>query len=210
MEENNFQPQPSVSVVENMMPPQPVRQGGKKSGKWIPVVILLLIAIGVVGWFLLKGGSEVASTPTPTPFVEETLPVETVAPSPSVSPAVDKTDVKVEILNGTGIAGEAALLQKELKALGYTNLSVGNSSQQDVTSTKVTFSSNLPESVVSEVTAKLKEMYKSVDVKTTTSNKDAIQIVTGLRKGQTLPAATTAASATPKASASPSPSPTTL
>lgn len=195
--------QQSVSVVENVAPPQPMREK-KKAGKWIPIIVLLLLVGAAGGWFFIASQkSKEQPTPSPVPFVE---PAATEAPEPTATPkAVDKKSIKIQVLNGTGTPGEAAYLQGVLKSLGYSNITVGNSTQQDVTTTKVVFSTSLSKEVTQEITDKLKETYKSVEIKTSSTDKDFdIEITTGLRKNQT---ARPASTATPKVSGSPTGTP---
>lgn len=176
-----------------------VGQTKKSGGPKTLLVLGVLILIGILGFVVFKNASNKAQ-PEATPL-ETITPVETAVPSPTASskPA-DKAKVKIQVQNGTGIPGEAAYLQTQLKTLGYTNITVGNASTQDATVTTVTFSKTLASDSVDEITKKLKELYREVDVKTSsTATIDAV-IVTGLRKGAT---AKPSASATPKASATP-------
>ncbi len=208
MEEQYQNPEPDISVITNQVPPQPIKKN--KSGmKWLLIVILLLLIAGVAGFFLTQSQTSEEET-SPTPFVEETTP----QPEPTEEPKpVDKKDISIEVQNGTGVAGEAGFLQKELQKLGYKEIKVGNAETQDATTTTATFSSDTGDSVKEEITTMLKSIYKSVEVKTSSSLKNSdILIVTGSRKGVTAsstPKASTSpkptASATPKPSASPSP-----
>lgn len=185
----------------------------QKGGKGKTLLILGILAlIGVLGYFIFKSASSKVTEPSPTP-AQTLVPVESPSPTATAKPA-DKSKVKIEIQNGTGITGEAAYLQTQLKNLGYTNISVGNASSQNAASTIVTFSKSLASEIVDEITKKLKELYKEVEVKTSSSASMDALIVTGLRKGATAkPSATPTAkaSATPTATststASPTPSP---
>ena len=151
----------------------------------------------------------------PEPTSSSTLtPVEMLSPSASsTAKPADKSKVKIQIQNGTGITGEAAFLQTQLKTLGYTTVTVGNASSQDQTVTTVTFAKSLSSDSVDELTKKLKELYKEVEVKTVATSTNDVVIITGLRKGATVkPSATptlkTSASPTVKASSTPTPTPT--
>jgi len=173
----------------------------KQINKRIFVVLGIFLVVGVAGWFIFKGSKSPSSTnPTPTPPTKGVSTVSTPTPAP-----VDKSEIEIEVLNGTGIAREASFLQGKLRDLDYTEIETGNAEDQDEseTVTKVTFSSSVAEEVVDEITEELEEIYKDVDVRTSRSLEVDIQIITGLRKGQTAPSPTP----TPEASPSPSPSP---
>lgn len=171
----------------------------KKNWKWLIVLILFLVVIGGVTFFVFKS-SRSASSPeeSPTPDTSSLTNVATPAPTstPSSTPS-DKTQIKIQILNGTGIAGEAGYLSDQLKKLSYTNLTPGNAPTQNATNTEVIFSSSVGSDVVTEITSKLKELYTNVTTNNSTLNSFDVQITTGLRKGQTsAPAATTSSSPT--------------
>ncbi len=188
---------PSVSF-----PTMPAsRKPNSSTGKVILIVSVLAI-VGVLGFFVFRGLRS-GGNPSPTP--ESVVEGTAATPEPTATPSIDKSKVKIEIQNGTGISGEAAYLQDRLRSLGYTNIKVGNATSQDNTTTTVTFAKTTPQAVVDEITAKLQELYKKVETKTSTTLKTDVLIVTGLQKG-----ATPKPSATPtvKPSASPSGSPT--
>ncbi len=180
------------------------RSSSKKNWKWLLVLILFLLVIGGVTFFVFKSSKSSSLDQSPTP--EATIgSVESPSPTPVATPA-DKSKVNIQVLNGTGIAGEAGLLVDQLKQLGYTNVTAGNATTQNATDTQVTFATTVGQDVVAEITGKLQSMYTNV----TTSNSSLptgidIQITTGLRKGQT---AAPAATATPTATDTPSASPT--
>ncbi len=191
---------------------EPKKSGGAKT----LLIVGVLILVGILGFVIYKSASnkseEVLSEPTPFENLNNTTQNDTVStPVPSTAPAtVDKTKVKIQVQNGTGITGEAAYLQTLLKGMGYTNITVGNSTQQNLTATQVSFASTLSSDVVTEITAKLNSIYQTVTTTTSASTAHDVVITTGLRKGATpKPLATPKPSATPtpKPSATPSPTP---
>ncbi len=171
----------------------------KRNWKWLVILILFLVVIGGVTFFVFKSSKSSSDLgDTSSPVATSELTVNSPVPSPTATPA-DKTSFKVQVLNGTGISGEASLLVGKLKEWGYTNTTSGNATDQSATTTIVTFSSSVPQSVVDDLTAKLKGYYKSVTASTQTLSDSDIRVVTGLREGQTTQ---------PAATATPSPSPT--
>jgi len=185
---------------------------GKKSFALVLMIISLLLVGGGVFYFLgQKSSGEAGASPTPEVTfggVEE----ETPAPIESASPApVDKTEISIEVQNGTGIPKEASYVQGLLRDLGYEKVEVGNSEKQDYTNTEVTFSSKLSSTAVSEITGLLEKTYKTVKTSTSSTIKSDVIIITGLRKGATPKASstpTTVASSTPKASTTSTATPT--
>ena len=201
-QETSF-PQGQSSGVSFPTVNQPKKSGGAKT----LLIVGILILVGILGFVIYKSASKSANTITtePTPFDNLTAPstqdqsVSIATPEPTSTPAasVKKADIKVQVQNGTGIAGEAAYLQTQLEGLGYTNIKVGNAATSGATDTTVTFSSSLDSGVVSEITQKLKSIYQNVTTTNSTTVTFDVVVVTGLRKG-----------ATPIASSTPSPSPT--
>lgn len=192
---------------------EPKKSGGAKT----LLIIGILILVGILGFVIYKSATKESDNEpeAETTFDNLTTPstdttVQTFTPSPTSTPQavkVDKTKVQIQVQNGTGITGDAAYLQTQLSAIGYTNVKVGNS-EATVTSTTVTFATSLDSSVVSEITQKLNSLYQTVSTKTSTSSTFDVVIVTGLRKGVTpKPNATGTPSASVRPSATPSVSP---
>lgn len=192
----------------------PKKSGGPKT----LLIIGILVLVGILGFVIYKSASKKDTTVSdqPTPFYNLTAPDNTTqgpttaatatpAPVATAKPA-DKGAISITIQNGTGISGEAAYLQTQLKNLGYTNVKTGNASSTGATSTTVTFSSAVSAAIVSEITQELNSLYQTVATQNSSTLSSGVLIVTGLKKGAT-PKPSTAASATPKASASPSASP---
>ena len=101
-----------------------------------------------------------------------------VSPSPASSSAQEKKDIKVEVLNGTGISGQAAQVKTLLEGLGYTNITLGNSqtiTQDTLLETTASFSGTLKD----EITNSLKKDFSSVKLKDLQDQSFDVLIVTG-------------------------------
>jgi len=207
-QETNQTPEP----VEEEKTPEvgfPMAQP-KPKGRINKLVIFALVLLLLVGGgiFLFSRGSKEQNTGiSPTPTVEglsgpTSTPTETATPSP-----VDKSDVSIEIQNGTGITGEAAYLQGILKSMGYSDIKVANADADNHETTTVTFAKSLSSGVVDEITKKLESTYKDVETKTSSTQKTDVVIVTGLKKGAT-PKPTATATPTPTKTVTPTATPT--
>ncbi len=211
--ENQTQEAPQVSspVSSGVSFPTINNEPKKSGGAKTLLVVGILVLVGILGFVIYKSAAKNSETPivdaTPYENLTDTVPTEpTASASPSATPkAADKADIKIQVQNGTGITGEAAYLETQLKGLGYTDITVGNSAKQDLTATQVSFGSSVDSTIVSEITTKLKALYQSVTTTTSASTTYDIVIVTGLRKGAT---AKPSASPTSSPSSSPSASPT--
>jgi hypothetical protein len=193
-----------------------VNQTPKSGGPKTILIAGVLILIAVLGFVIYKSATKNSEgTPEATPDgLVGTLeqPVAESTPSATSTPKASAREaVSIIIQNGTGITGEAAYLQTQLKNLGYSDIKVSNASSQDATTTTVTFSKDLASDIVTEITKKLNELYQKVTTSTSSSATTDVVIVTGLRKGATAkPSSTPAATSTgtPKPSSSPTASPT--
>jgi len=197
--QGNSQPQ------ENKVSFPTVGEQKKNGGAKTLLIVGILVLIGVLGYVIYKSASggdneEVLSEPTPYEnMAAEEEPTVSPSTTPVASPSakIDKEKIKIQIQNGTGITGEAAYLQNLLKDLGYTNITVGNSSTQNATDTEVSFSSSLSSEVSTEINTKLTSVYQSVEKTSSTSTSYDVIIITGLRKGATVkPTATSTATPT--------------
>ena len=178
----------------------------KKSGVAGPlaVVLVLLLLVGGVFFFMKSRSAGDEANPEPT-IQEPTITEQTSSPSPTSS--VNKSEIKIKVLNGTGTAGEASLLKDKLAAVGYTDVESGNASRQDYTDAQVSFGSDVAQGVQDEITTILKGTYKGVKETSGVSSGFDVEVITGLRAGQTAkPSASATPTGTPKPSVSPSPS----
>lgn len=210
MAENNQDQTTSQETQESAPTPDvgfpiPQAKPKPKMNKWILIVLGLLILGGVGVYLFTRGKAGEELTPTPT---IEGIETSTPAPTPTATPA-DKTKISIEVQNGTGITGEAAYLQGQLRSLGYTDIKAGNAESQDASDTIVTFAKSVSQSVQDEIVKKLGDLYKKVQVKTSSTQKVSVLVVTGLRKGAT-PKPSASPTASPKASPSASPTSTPI
>ncbi|OGM21626.1 hypothetical protein A2714_00690 [Candidatus Woesebacteria bacterium RIFCSPHIGHO2_01_FULL_38_9] len=163
----------------------------KKSPLKIIIILIILAGLGFGAWYVFKGraSTEESSEVSPTPTTKLT-------PTPTEVP-IERENVKIQVLNGTGLSGAAGNLKKELEELGYSKLDVGNASPQNFKVTQVVFSDTVLESVKDEIQEKLEEIYQDVEAKEGDAGNHDIQISTGYPKGYT-PSPTPKVTSTPK------------
>lgn len=190
---------PSVGFPSQRQP----QKGNKRKVLFIILGVIIVLAILGSIWFVLSDSQE-EITPTPTPFVDSLTNFDEFENTePEETEEIKRDEITIKVLNGTGISGEASYLQGKLGALGYSDIETGNATSQDNEATSVTFPDSLSKTAVEEITKELESIYEEVETDTS-SSATKVEIITGLRKGQTpKPSAT----ATPKASATPTPTP---
>lgn len=113
------------------------------------------------------------SSPTPT-VVAEITPSEELAKSATV-----------QVLNGTGIAGQAAKASNIIKEIGFEDVKTGNADTQDAKNTTVVFSSKIPKGVQKKIITELEKTFSKVVSKTSSGSADFdIVITTGKYSSQ--------------------------
>lgn len=160
----------------------------------IAVIVLLLLLVGGLIFWKAKGSKKDLVTPTPTPTEQVTLPptsTPTATPTVSVAPVKETTPtlspkqkVKIEVLNGTGVTGEASYLKTKLVNAGFATIDTGNASTTSAEAkTAVTYYSTFPVAMKIDLTTLLSDLYMLVAATNSaeSSKYDAI-IVTGKRK----------------------------
>lgn len=157
------------------------------------VVLFFLIVGGIIFWKAKESKKEVV-TPTPTPTEQVTLPptsTPTATPTVSVAPVKETTPtltpkqkVKIEVLNGTGVTGEAAFLKTKLTNAGFASIDTGNAATTSADAkTEVIYYSGFPSSLKIDLTTLLNDIFMLVSATNSgeTNKYDAI-ITTGKRK----------------------------
>jgi len=214
MEENQTQSMPVVQQQEVSFPQPKGLDKGNSNKKIIVAVVGVVLIVVFGGWLILRSSSGGSSTASPTPVgglssfptPDVATPMPSPSPTPSPSP-IAKDKVKIEVLNGTGIPGEATFLQKELSKLGFENIEIGNADTQDQKETIVTYSRELDAATADEITQKLEGIYEKVRTrKASVSGGFDVSIKTGPRKTSS-PASTPTAKSSPTTKATPSPTP---
>jgi len=186
-ENNEEAPKDTPSIRSEPAVSRKDRRGKVKSNKKVIIIILIIILIVSALIFLLKEPNiQIEPLPQSEPVVEET---EGVTATPTSRP-LKKDDIRIEVLNGTGIAKQASFLEEELGKLGYSDIETGNVDEGEYDATEVAYSTSVDERVRGEIEEKLGQLYKEVKTKESTLKDFDIQIIIGLRKGQVLPTGT--------------------
>lgn len=134
---------------------------------WVLFLAFLLglaLGAGIVGglFFYKSKMLDVKSTPTPT---STSKPVDspqmqgTPVSSPSASPAALK-NIKVNILNGTGVKGAAAKVEALITAAGFEDITVGNASTFNFTKTVIQIKKDVGSEVLKAIQKALGDTYE--------------------------------------------------
>lgn len=120
-------------------------EGSKKDkpgvGKllWIIIPTTLLVgalAGGVITYF--SGYS--SAVPEPTPTAQATIPPDTEQTTTETTDQekeLQRSEVKIQVLNGSGVGGAAGKARDVLEKLGYVDVAVGNADSSTYTETEI-------------------------------------------------------------------------
>ncbi len=116
-------------------------QRAKQSGNYLYIIVTVVFILALIGagYFLYQNflkADDSAIQPAIVSVEESQLsPTETVTPTPEVE--LDRADLTVQILNGSGTPGVASTAQEYLEGLGYENIDTGNADSYDYEETVI-------------------------------------------------------------------------
>jgi len=133
-----------------------------KSGVIFFVAIIGVAGMAMGGFLYWKSriSSEKPSVTQeePTPTVQEATPTPTATPSPVPEEPVELSAYTIEVLNGSGIPGEAGRVKGLLEEAGFEEVLAGNAGSYDYKETEVMVKSDTPEEVLTAVKEALAEL----------------------------------------------------
>jgi len=112
--------------------------------RWILVALVVLLGLGIIGGGIFvyqktlknkKDKEVVAPTPTPLVAPSEVTPTGEISPYPT--PKISRADLKIKVLNGTGVPGAAGKVAELLEKLGWQGIKTGNADNFDYQKTVI-------------------------------------------------------------------------
>jgi len=152
-----------------------------KSGKIWTAVFGIFIALAIVSGLLIyiEGASksnQQGIIPTPTPIIAQEQ-------SPTPTPEIDVSKYKIEVLNGSGISGEAARAKQLLEEEKFTVSSIGNADTLNYQKTIIQSKKTVPKEFLEKLKSFLEKLYVLDDVKELDeSEKSHVVIIVGSEK----------------------------
>ncbi|OGH14935.1 MAG: hypothetical protein A2860_01890 [Candidatus Levybacteria bacterium RIFCSPHIGHO2_01_FULL_37_33] len=139
-----------------------VEEVGKKSMRkqYVLLAISVILLACAIGYFLLWSKTipnpwfkkSESLSPKPTSVA---TPSTTSQPSPTAEPLMDKSTIKIKILNGSGIEGQAGKLSDLLEEAGYNNVSIGNTDNLEQRTT-IVYNKLLSKDMLDSITEAIK------------------------------------------------------
>ena len=139
-----------------------VGEVGKKSMRkqYILLAISVILLTCAIGYLLLW------SKTIPNPWFKKseslrpkpgavTVPSPTSQPKTTTNPLTDKSAIKIQILNGSGIEGQAGKLSDLLQGVGYNNVTTGNTNNLEQRTT-IMYKKLVPKDMLTDITDTIK------------------------------------------------------
>ena len=181
---------------------QPV-EGKKKNSTVVVVIVIVIIAVLIGSFFIFRQSGKTEQT--------KVAVTETIKPSPTEKPKIDKKSVKIQVLNGTGTPGQAGDAVEALEDAEYDsdNIKTANAEEFDNSVTTIAVKDGF-EDVANDVKDALKTIFDKIEIDSTRLDEDGefdVVVTTGGKKF--VEATPTASAITPTDSeADPTESPT--
>ena len=168
----------------------------KESNKLLLIggIVFIIIGLAAAIFMFIKQQEENAKLsqirPTPLPATQIPVSTPTVAGSSTTNPTespeiassaaiIDEADVEdltVQILNGSGVSGQADIIRRELQTIGFQTIRTGNANGINLPRTLIVFSENVPQEVKNRVMDEVKTITNST-ISTQQSSESAFDIV---------------------------------
>lgn len=141
--------------------PIPKEERRKSMRKQLILLIFsLFLLTGAVGYFLIwskiipSPWFKKAEIPHVKPTAGAVSPIDS-QPTPTTNPLADKSTIKIQIFNGSGVEGQAGKLSNLLKGVGYSNITIGNTDNLEQRTT-ILYSKLLPKDMLTDITEAIK------------------------------------------------------
>lgn len=95
------------------------------------------------------------------------------------TPSASKEELKIQVLNGSGVGGQAAEIEAMLLELGFSNIETGNSEEPRLEVTKVTFLPKVSEALRKQLVAELKKKFMEVSGEVGNLEEFDVVVITG-------------------------------
>ncbi len=130
----------------------------KKVNKLFYLIPVFLVLIGILAWLLIgqKAPKKTNSNSSPSPSLvsARVSPTLTMTPTNIASneaALLPKETITIEILNGSGIVGQADTIREQLEEADYNSITTGNAPTRQNTRTLILFKSRIPISQREEI-----------------------------------------------------------
>lgn len=148
----------------------------------VPGIFLLGALLGGIYFYQKNVSSDVPPSPSPTLTV-----VTQGSNSPTATPAatVDLTKYAINVMNGSGIVGEAGKVKTLVEGAGFKVSATGNASSYDYTKTVIKAKADVPADFLAKLSTTLSKNYVlDNNAVLSISSPDMVQVIIGSTKAK--------------------------
>ncbi len=155
------------SLDSTKTPPEKFsKPASKKNPVLIGGVVFILIGLAIIAYLLLRPKSPpqniIEDLSQKEPVTSQTQE-ETESTSSSSAEETSKDEIRIQVLNGSGVSGQASRVRNLLANINYSQIDIGNADSQDFKKTTVRLSSNISEELKAELQSELETLFESVE-----------------------------------------------
>lgn len=159
--------QPKQNVIQETVSKSPVIQYialGISVLILAGVLVFALSFLGILPGFTKKQTSSPKIPITSSPILP-TQPIVIMSPTPLItqSVTVDKKDLKIQILNGSSIAGQASSLKNQFESIGFANIQTDNAQGAKSNTTIAVFSNRVSSDDKNIILTVLNKIFTTID-----------------------------------------------
>ena len=163
--------EPNEINLDQMEDVTVVEEGGGL--KWLLILVILFL-VGMIGGLGYLFAFQNQSAPVLRSSVLKTVKVFNISPTPK---AIAKNSYTIEVLNGSGVAGDAAAGQTFLSSKGYNVKSIGNADNSNYTQTIIKAKSNVSSNFIASLRGELSSKYTVASSLTPLASSSATDVV---------------------------------
>lgn len=124
--------------IENAINTEPIEEEIEKTNYlWVIIPTALLIGALVGGLITYFSGLSKLNSGNPSPSPTPTVAPTVATPTPTPVSTFKKDEIKIQVLNGSGVSGAAGKAKTLLEVAGYKNVDTGNASMSDLAQTEI-------------------------------------------------------------------------
>ena len=142
-------------------------------------IILAILAISVLGMVRLLSPQDPLKK-VPTALAPKVKTPTSISPTPAEK--IKMEDIKIQVLNGSGVAGQASSTKDSLTEAGFSSIEIGNVTTDSSNDTTVTFTKRVSKDYQKKITTLLEQIFTNVVADQTASQSAFdVTITTGIK-----------------------------
>lgn len=168
----------------------PPKTNGKRKKPFLKIFFTFLIGFFLgglamaAGFYFLISPEQAQNAPKEPVPVPTEIVKETTSNSSEGEEKIDYSQYKVQVLNGSGVKGAAALVKELFSSFDFSAVDIGNASVSNQQETKISLKKSLPVAFKDEIVKLLAEYSLSEGENLPENGDYDVQIIVGVKKSE--------------------------